>query len=74
MTQKKKYLLMFEEILKSYAAEMSSFEELAQDDFGRSIVADIYEPLMAEVSMMMELNNRNEEQRSAFQSLLDERN
>ena len=53
---------MFEDILKSYAAMKDDFEELAQDDFGRSIVNDIYTPIIEELHQFIEIeNNINEE-------------
>lgn len=49
---------MFEEILAQCAAQRDAFAENVQDDFGRSILEDIYEPLLREISGMRERESR----------------
>lgn len=48
---------MFEEILALCERQRDAFAENAQDDFGRSIVEDIYAPLLREISGMDEYSN-----------------
>lgn len=52
---------MFEEILALCEKHRDAFAENARDDFGRSIVEDIYAPLLREISAMIEYSNRVQE-------------
>lgn len=47
------------------------FEELAQDDFGRSIVNDIYTPLLEELHQFIEIENNINEECSTILSTLN---
>lgn len=61
---------MFEDILKSCIVLKNEFEDLAQDDFGRSIVNDIYAPIMDELYQLIEIDSRNKEQSAHFMSII----
>lgn len=52
---------MFEEILALCEKQRDAFAENARDDFGRSILEDIYEPLLQEISGMGEYGSRVQE-------------
>ena len=47
---------MFDDIFNATCRQMDLFGEMARDEFGRSIVADVFEPLLREIDGLRQMN------------------
>jgi len=51
---------MFEDIRNSAAGSMNAFSEGVRDEFGMSILRDVFEPMLAEIAGLIQMNENME--------------
>ena len=47
---------MFDDIFNATFRQMDLFSETARDEFGRSLVVDVFEPLLREIDCLRQMN------------------
>lgn len=51
----KRKTLMFDDLFNVTSQQMGNFSDTVRDEFGRSIISDVFEPLMQDISGLQEM-------------------
>jgi hypothetical protein len=63
---------MFEDVSSLAASQMGMFSDLVRDEFGQSILTDVFEPILQDISCLQELDEYYQKRVMEIDQLTDE--
>lgn len=63
---------MFDELFNMTAQQMGNFSDIVRDEFGQSIVSDVFEPLLQEISSLRQMEELFQARAAEMDRLMEE--